>query len=204
MNIKKVAWIIFAMSCIMTGLYPIIYFTIDRKFGLLSSKSPELLSSLPWNIAFYGHIVLGGLALLVGWIQFSNKLRQKNISKHRTIGKVYIYTALVSGLCGLIIAQSATGGWNCRIGFTLSALVWLSTTIIALMAVKNGNINKHQRFMLYSYAVCFSAVTLRIWLPLLTMSLGGFIEAYRIVAWLSWVPNLIVAHIIANKIISKV
>jgi len=72
------------------------------------------------------------------------------------------------------------------------------------MAVKNGNINKHQRFMLYSYAVCFSAVTLRIWLPLLTMSLGGFIEAYRIVAWLSWVPNLIVAHIIANKIISKV
>ena len=52
--------------------------------------------------------------------------------------------------------------------------------------------------MIYSYAACFAAVTLRIWLPILTSILGEFLSAYRIVAWLCWVPNLIVAYIISN------
>ncbi|MGS2739851.1 hypothetical protein [Sinomicrobium sp. M5D2P17] len=43
-------------------------------------------------------------------------------------------------------------------------------------------------------------VTLRIWLPLLEMLLGNFPDAYRIVAWPAWVPNLIVAYfIVKNK-----
>ena len=48
--------------------------------------------------------------------------------------------------------------------------------------------------MIYSYAACFGAVTLRIWLPLLILLLGSFEPAYRIVAWLAWVPNLIFAY----------
>ncbi|GAB4428835.1 MAG: hypothetical protein OHK0039_47410 [Bacteroidia bacterium] len=44
-----------------------------------------------------------------------------------------------------------------------------------------------------SYAACFAAVTLRLWLPILTALLGDFLPAYRIVAWLCWVPNLLVA-----------
>ena len=53
--------------------------------------------------------------------------------------------------------------------------------------------------MIYSYAACFAAVTLRIWLPLLIVSLGDFITAYRIVAWLCWVPNLMVAYFLVDK-----
>ena len=55
--------------------------------------------------------------------------------------------------------------------------------------------------MIYSYALSFSAVTLRIWLPLLISQFNDFIIAYQIVAWLSWIPNLIVAHLMANKLI---
>ena len=127
---KKSIWILFIILCMTIGFYPLLYFIIDRKFGLLSSKSVELLNSIPWNIAFYGHIVLGGLALFIGWIQFSKKLRQKNISSHRLIGKIYIYAVLISGTCGLFIAQNATGGLGCRIGFTLLAISWLSTPLL--------------------------------------------------------------------------
>jgi len=53
--------------------------------------------------------------------------------------------------------------------------------------------------MIFSYAACFAAVTLRVWLPLLTIAMGEFNSAYRIVAWLCWVPNLIVAFLIVRN-----
>lgn len=75
---KKASWITIGILSTLIGLYPIIYFLIDRRFGLLSSKSVELLNDNLWNIVFYGHITLAGLALLIGWLKFSNKLRVKN------------------------------------------------------------------------------------------------------------------------------
>ena len=53
--------------------------------------------------------------------------------------------------------------------------------------------------MFFSYAACFAAVTLRIWLPLLTIAMGESNSAYRIVAWLCWVPNIIVAILILRN-----
>src|SRR5690606_19806766 len=96
--INKTTWWIFGCLCIVVGLYPIIYFLIDRHFGLLSSKSQELLSNQMWNLGFYGHIVLGGIALLIGWTQFSSKLRKTRMALHRTIGKIYILSVLISGI----------------------------------------------------------------------------------------------------------
>jgi len=190
---------VFNCLCILIGLYPIIYFLIDRRFGLLSSKSQELLSHQLWNLGFYGHIVLGGIALLIGWAQFSSKLRSKRMGLHRAIGKIYITSVLISGICGIYIAQYATGGISNVIGFTLSGIVWLTTTILAYQSIRDGKIKAHEGFMVYSYAVCFSAVTLRIWLPILIAITGEFESAYLIVGWLSWVPNLIVAYFIVNR-----
>lgn len=59
-------------------------------------------------------------------------------------------------------------------------------------AIKKGNINTHIRFIILSYAACFAAVTLRIWLPVLTITMGDFVSAYKIVAWLCWVHNIMV------------
>jgi len=192
-------WWIFAGLCIIIGLYPLIYFIIDPHFGLLSTKTKELLSDQIWNFAFYTHIIIGGVALLIGWTQFSSKLRKTRMELHRTIGKVYMISVLMSGTCGVYIAQFATGGLSNVIGFSMSGVVWLSTTILAFLAIRKGNVESHQKFMIYSYAVCFSAVTLRFWLPLLVYTTGEFNTAYLIVGWLSWVPNLIVAYYLINK-----
>lgn len=195
---KKITWILVAILSVCIGLYPIIYFVIDRKFGLLGSKSPELLSNVFWNVGFYGHIVLGGLALLIGWVQFSEKLRQKNMKLHRNIGKIYILAVLISGICSLYIGYYATGGIISSAGFMALGVFWLVTTFLAYQAVKNRDIDRHKKLMIYSYAACFAAVTLRIWLPILTSVMGDFIPAYQIVAWLCWVPNIIVAYFIAR------
>jgi uncharacterized membrane protein len=197
MLVKRISYYFLAICCIAIGLYPIIYFIApDRKFGLLASKSAELLADNLWNTMFYTHIILGGIALLIGWLQFNKKLRLKNLDLHRKIGKIYVASVLISAIAGFYIGLHATGGLSPKLGFTAMALFWFFSTLFAFTTIKKGNIIQHQKLMIYSYAACFSAVTLRIWLPILTINLGGFIPAYRIVAWLSWVPNVIVAYFI--------
>lgn len=189
-----VAWFVFVFLAIGVGLYPILYFIADGKVALLASKGDELLANISWQIGFYGHISLGGLALMIGWIQFSKKMRSRNLKMHRNIGKLYVIAAVISGICGFYIAFNATGGLVTTLGFLCLAIVWLLTTLKAYFAIRKGDVQLHQGFMIYSYAACFAAVTLRIWLPLLTIVFDGFIPAYRVVAWLCWVPNMIFAY----------
>ncbi|WP_233558521.1 DUF2306 domain-containing protein [Aquimarina sp. BL5] len=82
-------------------MYPFIYFFIDRKFGLLNSKSHELLADNLWNIAFYSHIILGGIALLIDWVQFSRTIRSNGLGLHKFLGEVYIIAVLISGTSGV-------------------------------------------------------------------------------------------------------
>lgn len=196
---NKVAWVVFAFLAIGIGLYPLMYLTTSSEFGLLASKSDEVLSSKVWNVAFYGHITFGGLALLTGWSQFSKKLRSRNLNLHRNLGKVYVITALIGGVCGVYLGFFATGGIIPALGFICLGIIWLYTTLKAYMAIRKKDLSLHQGMMIYSYAACFAAVTLRIWMPILILITGQFLVAYKIVAWLCWVPNIIVAHLWVRK-----
>ena len=194
----KISKTIIAIFAIIVGLYPAIYFFIDRRFGLLASKSEALLSNEAWNVGFYTHIILGGLALLIGWLQFNPKLRYHPI--HRKIGMIYVVAALLSALGGIGIGFYATGGFVAAAGFIGLGIVWFATTLLAYVKIKNREVAEHQKWMIYSYAACLAAVTLRIWLPILTIALNDSNLAYLIVAWLCWIPNLIVARIVIRKL----
>ncbi len=201
---KKAFWIIIGVLSTIIGLYPIIYFVIDKRFGLLGSKPEALLNDNLYNTTFYIHIILGGLALLIGWLQFSTKLRRTNIKLHRFIGQTYVISVLFSGMCGLYIAIYAMGGIFTILGFITSDIVWMTTTILGLRSIRKRHIERHRIYMIFSYAICFSAVTLRIWLPLLELSTGDFLSAYRIVAWLSWLPNILFAYYLTSRRMSLI
>ncbi len=198
----KIIWFLFAFLAIGVSLYPLLYgylAYIGVEEALRSRKTAELLASVVWNTGFYTHISLGGIALLVGWLQFSKRFRNANLKRHRLIGKIYMIAVLISGLAAFYISFYATGGIIAQLGFGLLALLWLYTTARGFQAIKNGGISKHETYMIYSYAACFAAVTLRVWLPMLTTVFGDFILAYRIVAWLCWVPNMIFAYILVQR-----
>lgn len=197
---KKIFRVIVAVTATLMGLYPFIYFFINRKFGLLQSKSDAILNNVFWNIEFYMHITLGGLALLIGWTQFRVKLRTNNLKLHRQIGKVYVITSLLSAVGGIYIALYATGGAIASLGFICLGIIWFYTTLRACIEIKNGRIDNHQKMMIFSYAACFSAVTLRIYLPLLIILFHDFIKSYLVVAWLSWIPNIIVAYFVVKQL----
>ena len=193
---RRITYPIVAVCSIIIGLYPLVYFLTEMNSGLLSTKSELLLKKGLWNIAFYTHISLGGLALLIGWSQFNRKLRKNNVKLHRDIGKVYMICVFLSGSASLYLAYHATGGFISTFGFLSLGIIWMITTLLAFVEIKNGHVSRHQKFMTYSFAACFAAVTLRVWLPLLSAITGSFILAYQMSAWLCWVPNIIVAYFI--------
>lgn len=196
---KKILWFVFVILCIMIGLYPIGYFFIPDTEGLLSSKPADLLSNKFWRITFYIHLGFGGIALLSGWPQFSKTIREKRLALHRMLGKIYVVAVCISALAGIYIGFYATGGLVSALGFVSLGVIWFSTTMMAYYYALNRDLTSHQRFMTYSYAACFGAVTLRLWLPGLIALTGEFETAYQFVAWLCWVPNLIIATYLNRK-----
>ena len=187
------SWVLFVFFAIAVGGYPAMYFVSDMiaENGLLSQKAASVIVMRFWQISFNTHIIFGGLALLIGWMQFMPKFRNRNLKLHRLVGMLYILAIVLSGLAGLYLAFYAEGGLVAKLGFGGLAIAWLFTTGQAYISVKKRNIEAHKRWMIRSYALTFAAVTLRIWLPLFQYAIGmDFITAYVIIAWLCWVPNL--------------
>lgn len=197
---KKFSWFIFVFLAIGVGVYPILYFLVDEKIGLLNAKSAELLASQAWWIGFYIHISFGAVALLTGWSQFSKSIRAKRIRLHRTLGKIYLIGILFAGTAGFYLALNATGGIIAQFGFGAMAIFWLITSILAYVTIRKMQIDQHRIWMIRSYALTFAAVTLRLWLPIFDIAFGmGFNESYTIISWLCWVPNLLVAQYFINR-----
>lgn len=198
---KTTRWFLFIFFAVVIGFYPIAYLLFDMSQGLLASKPVDVLNDALWKICFYLHISLGGFALLIGWSQFVQRWRNKYLRLHRTIGKIYLLSVVISGVSGLYIAIFASGGIIAVLGFSALAILWTSSTTMAYVSIRMGNTTSHEQWMIRSYALCFAAVTLRLWLPLFQFGLGmDFFVAYRIIAWLCWVPNLIVAEIMIKSI----
>lgn len=191
---KKAWWILFALLAIGVGLYPSLFLFLDMSQGLLGAKSEALKAGI-WTTGFYLHIYFGGLSLLTGWSQFSSRLRSARLNLHRMLGRIYVGAVLISGLSGLYIAYFAEGGLVAKSGFAMLATAWLLSTFGAFKSIRARKISQHQKWMIRSYALTFAAVTLRIYIPLFgTLTDMPFEESYRIIAWLCWVPNLILAE----------
>jgi len=202
MKLKNLPWIPFALLALAIGFYPLVYYITDmHNKGLLQSKPKELVADSVWHTLFYTHITFGGIAMLTGWTQFSTRLRSRYLNMHRLLGKIYVIAVVLSSGAGLYIAFFASGGIICATGFGLLAILWFTTVILAYTSIRKLEIAAHEKWMIRNYALTFAAVTLRIYLPLLSnFVFHDFIPAYRIVSWLCWVPNLVVAElIIRNK-----
>jgi len=94
----------------------------------------------------------------------------------------------------------ANGGDLSRIAFVLLAVLWIYFTAMALVKAKQKNFTAHRNFMIRSYALTLSALTLRAWKYAITNTMAlPPMDVYRVVAWLGWVINLIMAEIIIYR-----
>lgn len=197
---KILFWGSLAVLCVGIGFYPLIYLLADGKVGLLQSKSDELLRDEWWRLGFYTHIVGGGVALAVGWTQFVKSWRSRYARMHRVLGKLYVIMVCVSGTAAVCISPKSSTGWIAGLGFGSLGVVWLWFTLQAYRSIRKRDFRRHEILMIYSFSACCAAVTLRLWLPLMLGVLRlNFALAYPVVAWLCWVPNLLVARWITSR-----
>ena len=187
--VKRIAW--FGMTVLATGVAG--YAAASLLSGSLRTPFVEaLFTNLP--VATTVHLAGGMVAIVLGAFQVSSTLRRKHLDLHRWFGRVYVVAVLASGTGGLVMAFDSTGGLVTHFGFGLMAVCWLGCTINEYRHIRNGHLTSHRAWMLRSYALTLAAVTLRIYLPASQVAGIEFLEAYRAIAWLCWVPNLLVVE----------
>lgn len=167
--------------------YPILG---ERAF---ESNLAESFRARPTSV--FVHTLFGPIALLLGIVNLLPAMRRRRWALHRWVGRTYLASGLMLGLAGGYLALFAAAGPVARIGFFVLAVATLGTLVGGYVSIRQRHIVQHREWMLRSYALIFAAVTLRIWLPLLIIAYHGeFDPAYRWVAWVAWVPNIVWAE----------
>ncbi|HFK1452100.1 TPA: DUF2306 domain-containing protein [Bacillus pacificus] len=197
-------WFVFTCFAFLVAGYVVVqYFIMDGfQTGLVKVKLMfgSKLSTF-WYSMLFIHITTSIVALVIGPFTLSTIFRERNINRHRIVGRIYMVGILLGGVSGLYLSFYATGGLVAKLGFGLLSVFWLTSAYQALHRVKNKKIKEHRNWMIRNYSLTFGAVTLRIWLPLFIILFGieRFELSYAIIAWLAWVPNLLVAELFIRK-----
>jgi uncharacterized membrane protein len=150
--------------------------------------------------AVYLHAFAASVALLLGPLQFAAGFRREHPQIHRWLGRAYLgIGVLVGGISALYLAQFAHGGPAARMGFAALGVAWLYTGVRAFLAIRSAAVAEHRRWMIRNFALTFGAVMLRLYIPASVAAGADFDRAYAIVAWLCWVPNLLLAEWLSNR-----
>lgn len=170
------------------------YWNFETQQNFLLVKQ-HLVSHPIWMPVFYVHLAAGTLSILIGALQLFPYFQKKQ-KLHKPMGRTYGYAILLLGFpTGVYMSFFAEGGWLSTLGFLIMSVLWFGTTLIAIQKARQGRIIEHKEWMYRSYAMTFSAVTLRLLVPLLSYFLHwDHMFVIIITAWISWGLNLIVAE----------
>lgn len=170
------------------------------RYLLQVGPAPDLIAAnlfkTPWLMI---HVGGAATALLLGPLQFSTRLRNRFRSIHHWIGRVYVVSCLVGGIAGFALAVGTVTGSISTLGFGSLAILWIITTSLAWRRAMQGRFIEHRAWMIRSFALTFAAVTLRLYLPFVAFLSIPFVNGYRAISFLCWVPNLLLAELYLRK-----
>ncbi len=195
-TLRTVNWGVMMFFAVGVGLYALGFFFVDQ-IGAKELKAH--FATIP--VIAYLHIIPGGIALILGAFQFNEGLRRKRPVLHRRMGQFYVAAVALGGIGGVLLAWYATQPPATRLGFGSLGVLWLVSCYFAYTHARARNFDQHRAWMIRCYALTLAAVTLRLQLPILQAGLGlSFFEAYQVVAWFCWVPNLVIAEwLVVNR-----
>lgn len=157
---RRAKYLVFAVVGLM-----IAYVLRHNESFLIHPDDPIWQHYQPFKWYLLPHGLAGACALLLGPMQFSDRLRQRYAKFHRVIGRIYVGGVFVAGPLGFYIQF-----FNERIGaprsFSVAAIVdaslWMLTTGIALAFILKGRVEQHRQWMTRSYGVALVFLEVRV------------------------------------------
>jgi uncharacterized membrane protein len=136
----------------------------DESF-LVHSKDPIWQHYEPFKLWLLPHGIAGACALLLGPMQFSDRLRGRFRKLHRVVGRIYVAGVFVAAPLGFYIQYFQERMGNPRsfsIAAAVDAALWLTTTAIALVFILKGKVQEHRQWMTRSFAVAIVFLEVRV------------------------------------------
>ena len=196
---KKYRWVVGFIYLVVLAFFSWLMLRITLQYWPIRGDAAFLqikqqyIGIRHWEVAFWIHVFTSMLPLMAGFTQFNPRLLAKWPRVHRLMGRVYVFSVcFVTGPASLVMAFYANGGITSRVGFVTLAVLWLVTTGMGWRKALRRDWAEHRKWMMRSYALTLSAITLRAWKYVIIMAFAPPpMDVYRLVAWLGFVPNLL-------------
>ncbi len=122
-------------------------------------------AAYPWLA--YAHILPGAVYLSLAPFQLWRGFRNRNLRRHRRIGRVALVAGLISGVFGVLFGFFQSFGGTLQASATVVFGLWfLTALLVAYRAVRRRDITTHRRWMIRAFAVGLAVGTIRIWIGL--------------------------------------
>jgi hypothetical protein len=185
---RRIAWGALAVLSWLVGAYAL--YLVSTGFAAV----PDGPAGNGVPLALRVHVATAAVPLLLWPVQTVRALRRRHPKVHRWVGRTYLLGVLVAGSSGAVAAVGTTAGPVAGAGFLLLGLMWVGCTLEAFLRIRAGDVAGHRRWVVRSVALTLAAVTLRLYLGSATALGADFDAVYPAIAWLCWVPNLVVAQ----------
>lgn len=188
-------WLSLAFFTVLMARITFAYWPLRDDAGFLQIKQ-QYLGIRHWRLAFWIHVFTSMIPLLAGFTQFAPSVLKNWPGLHRAMGRIYVITVcFITGPASLIMAFYANGGITSRVAFAILAVLWLATTIMGWRTILQRKWSLHREWMIRSYALTLSALTLRAWKYGIVFAFEPRpMDVYRLVAWLGFIPNILIAE----------
>ena len=183
---------------LLTGEVAVV--SLLRYFTSLQAP-PEVVTSNHFAHPFLIlHVAAGVTALVLAPLQLIPRIRERTPKLHRGIGYSYAVACAVGAPAGFMLALGTQAGPVAGAGFAISATLWPIFTFLGIRAAIQGRFDDHRAWMIRSFAITSTAITLRLMLPFAGLVLSiPFFPAYRVIAWASWLTNLAIAELYLRR-----
>src|SRR6476661_8826078 len=132
---------------------------------LIHANHPVWHHYQPFKWYLLPHGIAGACALLLGPMQFSDRLRQRYAKLHRVVGRIYVAGVFIAGPMGFYIQffQERMGQTRSfSIAGAVDASLWMITTAIALGFILAGKVQQHRQWMTRSFGVALVFLEVRL------------------------------------------
>ena len=145
----RLKYLLFGFIGLMIG-----YVLVHNESFLVHRSDPVWQHYHPFRWWLLPHGIAGACAILLGPLQFSDRLRQRFTKLHRVVGRIYITGALVLAPLGAYIQyfnERNGGPRSFTIAAGVDAALLMVTTLIAFAFILNGKVQQHRQWMTRSF-----------------------------------------------------